>query len=125
MTVFSGLNGEVQVLNAHVLALYSLLTTDKPLPAGLAGGWSLNESESGAPLPEAAQAAFDQAAKAADQSLSPIALLGTQVVAGINYKVLARGEDALYLVDVYAPLSGDASITGTEILDLLSYVSVN
>ena len=125
VTVFSGLNGEVQVLNAHVLALYSLLTTDKPLPAGLAGGWSLNESESGAALPEEAQAAFDQAVKAADQSLSPIALLGTQVVAGINYKVLARGEDALYLVDVYAPLSGDASITGTEILDLLSYVSVN
>lgn len=125
VTVFSGLNGETQVLNAHVLALYNLLTTDKPMPLGLAGGWTLREAYDGALLPEEAQAAFTQAAEAANEAFSPIALLGTQVVAGTNYKVLARGEAALYLVDVYAPLAGDASITGTAMLDLLSYVSVN
>ena len=97
-----------------------------PLPAGLAGGWSLHEPDNGEILQsEKAQAAFKQAAEAADELLPPIALLGTQVVSGINYKVLARGESALYLVDVYAPLNGDASITSMEMLDLLSYVSVN
>ena len=126
VTVFNGLNGEVQVLNAHVLALYNLLTADKPLPAGLAGGWSLHEPDNGEVLPdEKAQAAFSQAVEAANEVLSPIVLLGTQVVSGINYKVLARGESALYLVDVYAPLNGDASITAMEMLDLLSYVSAN
>ncbi len=126
VTVFSSLNGEVQVLNAHVLALYNLLIADKPLPAGLAGGWSLHEPDNGEVLPdEKAQAAFSQAVEAADEMLSPIALLGTQVVSGTNYKVLARGESALYLVDVYAPLNGDASITAMEMLDLLSYVSAN
>ena len=126
VTVFSGLNGNVQLLNAHVLALYNLLTADKPLPDGLAGGWMLHESDNGELLPdEEAQKAFHQAVEAADEMLSPIALLGTQVVSGINYKVLARGESALYLVDVYAPLNGDASITAMEMLDLLSYVSVN
>ena len=126
VTVFSGLSGNVQVLNAHVLALYHLLTSDKPLPDGLAGGWMLHESDNGELLPdEQAQKAFSQAMEAADELLSPIALLGTQVVSGINYKVLARGESALYLVDVYAPLNGDASITAMDMLDLLSYVSVN
>ncbi len=126
VTVYSGLNGETQVLNAHVLALYALLTTDKALPAGLSGGWSLREADSSAALqPEEAQAAFSQAAAASEESLSPIALLGAQVVAGTNYKVLAQGENALYIVTVYAPLIGDASITAMEMLDLLAYVSAN
>ncbi|MBR3109019.1 MAG: hypothetical protein IKH30_17815 [Clostridia bacterium] len=126
VTVYNGLNGEVQVLNAHVLALYNLLTAENALPAGLSGGWSLREADNGALLqPEEAQAAFSQAVAAAEENLSPIALLGTQVVAGINYKVLARGENALYIVTVYAPLTGDASITDMEMLDLLAYVSVN
>ena len=126
VTVFSGLNGETQVLNAHVLALYALLTTDKTLPAGLSGGWSLRETDSGAALqPEEAQAAFSQAVAGTEENLSPIALLGTQEVAGTNYKVLAQSENALYLVTVYAPLTGDASIIDMEILDLLAYVSAN
>ena len=126
VTIYSGLNGDVQVLNAHVLALYHLLTTDKALPANLAGGWTLRQPDNGAILlDEAAQAAFSQAVAAADESLDPIAVLGTQVVSGINYKVLAQGEAALYLVDVYAPFTGDASITDMQMLDLLSYVSVN
>lgn len=125
VTVYSALNGETQVLNAHVLALYNLLTTDKTLPAGLSGGWSLREADSSAVLPEDAQAAFTQAVTVAEESLSPIALLGTQVVAGTNYKVLAQGENALYIVTVYAPLTGDASITDMEMLDLLAYVSAN
>ncbi|MBR3016984.1 MAG: hypothetical protein IKH57_07900 [Clostridia bacterium] len=125
VTVYSSFNGDVQVLNAHVLALYNLLTTDKPLPAGLAGGWTLHKPDNSLPLPEKARAAFNQAVKAAEENLSPIALLGTQLVSGMNYKVLAQGESGLYLVTVYAPLTGDASITSLEILDLLSYVSIN
>ncbi|MBR5108941.1 MAG: hypothetical protein IK099_02005 [Clostridia bacterium] len=125
VTIYSGLSGEVQILNAHVLALYHLLTTDKPLPAGLAGGWSLPAPDNCAALDEEAQAAFSQAAQAADESLSPIALLGTQLVAGTNYKVLARDDSDLYVVDVYAPLAGDAAVTNLDILDLLSYVSIN
>ena len=125
VTIYSGLNGEVQILNAHVLSLYNLLTTEKDLPAKLAGGWSLRAVDNSAPLPEEAHAAFGQAVKAANENLSPVALLATQVVAGINYKVLAQGENALYVVDVYAPLTGDASITDMEMLDLLAYVSAN
>lgn len=125
VTVFSGLNGETQVLNAHTLALYNLLTTDKALPVGLSGGWTLRGADNAAALPEEAQVAFDQAVEAVEESLSPIVLLGTQVVAGINYKVLAQAEDALYLVTVYAPIAGDASIIETEMLDLLAYVSAN
>ena len=125
VTIYSRFSGEVQIMNAHVLALYNLLTTDKPLPAGLAGGWSLKAPDNSLSLPEKAHAAFSQAVGAAEENLSPIALLGTQVVSGMNYKVLAQGESNLYLVDVYAPLTGDASITNLEILDLLSYVSAN
>lgn len=125
VTIYSSLSGEAQILNAHELSLDHLLTTDKALPAGLAGGWSLWEADEGAALPEEAQAAFSEAVKAAGESLSPIALLATQVVSGMNYQVLAQGDGALYIVEVYQPLTGEASLTGTLMLDLLSYVSVN
>ena len=92
----------------------------------LAGGWTVNEEDTGMAANPDAQAALEKALEGmVGASYEPVACLGTQVVAGTNYKVLARGESALYLVDVYAPLTGDASITNMDMLDLLSYVSVN
>ena len=82
----------------------------------LAGGWNLPEDNA---MTEEAQAAFEKAtSELLGCSYEPIAVLGTQVVAGINYVILAKvtpiypGAEANYaLVYIYADLSGNATVT--------------
>ena len=75
-------------------------------------------------------AAFDKAQQGyAGVGFTPIALLGTQVVAGTNYKFLCDGTAAvqnpaaeLYVVTVYEDPSGNAEISSAEAFDLLYYI---
>ncbi len=86
----------------------------------LPGGWHAPDETTALPLPEDAQAAFDKALTGFDGSaIEPMALLGTQVVAGMNYAVLCRvtpdAPDAVsstQVATVYADLQGGASFTG-------------
>ena len=98
--------------------------TEAPLPAvHLAGGWSASERLD---MTEDAQAAFDKATEGlVGASYTPVALLGTQVVAGTNYCILCRAqlvvaEPAPYyaLVYVYRDLQGGAQLLGIEPLQL-------
>ncbi len=83
--------------------------------AGLLGGWDLPED---AALEDETLAAFETAAEGLlGVDYEPLALLGTQVVAGTNYCVLCRARvtapDAtpyFALVYVYADLEGGAKI---------------
>ena len=97
-------------------------------PAGdapLTGGWYAPDETTALPLPEDAQAAFDKAISDFDGStVEPMALLGTQVVAGTNYAVLCRvtpdAPDAVpstQVATVYADLQGGASFTGFRPID--------
>ena len=83
---------------------------------GLAGGW--NEPDS----PEVTDNAKDALTKACETltgaEYTPVALLATQVVAGMNYRILCEsratvpGAQAEYvIVTVYADLQGNAEIT--------------
>lgn len=58
--------------------------------------------------------------------LRPIALLGTQIVAGKNYRFLcsgiALGEKDVYVVDIYKKTNGKCKVTFCEPLDILSYI---
>ena len=91
----------------------------------LPGGWYAPEEITALPLPEDAQAAFDKAISDFDGStVEPMALLGTQVVAGTNYAVLCRvtpaAPDAVpstQVATVYADLQGGASFTGFRPID--------
>lgn len=89
----------------------------------VAGGWSVNEGMdiSLSSNPEA-KAAFKKATeKLTGVDYKPIALLGTQVVAGMNYAVLCRSK-AVYpdaqpeikIMYIYADLEGNAEITGFQ-----------
>ena len=91
----------------------------------LAGGWSVESCESSA-LPEAVQAAFDLACEGYDEmELTPIAYLGSQVVAGANYAVLCKGSDSSgscpVVAIVYAALDGTAEFRCVNALDLGEY----
>ena len=81
------------------------------------GGWAPAVQEAGE-LPEDAQAAFDKALeKLVGAKYTPVALLGTQVVAGKNYCILCQvtpvvpdAVPAWALVYIYADLKGNAEI---------------
>ena len=87
------------------------------------GGWTLNDDETVGALPADAQAAFEKAMEGfVGVGYTPVALLGTQVVAGTNYAILCKAttvtaapETSLKVLIIYADLEGNASIT--DILD--------
>ena len=83
------------------------------------GGWTYSGSATLGKNPEA-KAAFLKARKTADKTIEPVAYLGSQAVAGMNYCYLCRITPAaearpeIALVYVYADLKGNASITGYQ-----------
>lgn len=93
----------------------------------IVGGWSSPDSVK--VTDEAASALKKATEKLAGGTYEPIALLGTQVVAGTNYRLLCtftpatEGADASYtIVTVYEDLEGNAEIT--EILNSDAKVNV-
>ena len=90
------------------------LSEDRPR---MVGGWNIvpHEAEE---LPENAQAAFDKATEDLDGAeYTPVALMATQVVAGMNYCILCQitpvvpdAEPTWALVYIYADLQGNAEI---------------
>ena len=103
---------------AVIISRAGALLGQKPAVGPVAGGWTLNADLGTAEMPEEAQAAFDQAtAGMLGAKYVPVAYLGSQVVAGVNYAYLCKittvtAEPAtkLAVVKVYRDLSGNAEI---------------
>ena len=111
ITVYEDLEGRAEVTEI----LESEAATGIP---GLAGGW--NDPESPVMTEEASAALSKAADKLVGAEYTPIALLGTQVVAGTNYSILCRitavtpsAEPGYSVVIVYEDLQGNAEITDT------------
>ena len=122
--VYRDLQGNVAVTNIAGIDVQNILTAGEALPADLVGGWAVHGTGKPPMLPtEEAEMAFETAVAAAERLPKPIALLATQLVAGMNYKVLAEENGALYVVTVFQPLDGDAAITEILPLDLLAYLA--
>ena len=96
-------------------------TADEPavgLAGGLLGGWTVNPDSTEGILPEEVKAAFDAAtSKLLGAEYTPVAYLGSQVVAGTNYAVLAKKtlvtaepETTLVVLIIYQDLNGEASV---------------
>ena len=102
---------------ALLIALGLLLGAVSVNAETMVGGWSPVVQEAGK-LPEDAQAAFDKAVEQLDgATYTPVALLSTQVVAGINYCILCQITPVVpdpvptwALVYIYADLQGNAEI---------------
>ena len=97
---------------------------ENPL-AGDADGWTIPARTEGLRLPESAEKTWQEAAQEAGQAeaLQPVALLGTQVVAGTNYRILCAGEDALYMATIWHRVDGNpAELTSVEMLNLPLYL---
>ncbi len=95
----------------------------------IVGGWEINAKAPEADMPEEARAAFDLAMEELDSATyTPIAYLGSQVVAGTNYAYLCKTElviadpvTELTLVTVYLDLNGNASILDVVNVDIADY----
>ncbi len=95
----------------------------------LAGGWTVTDTFGVANMPAEAQGAFDTAMEGlVGASYQPMALLGSQVVAGTNYAVLCHGTTVtmeptnnIYVVFVYAGLDGTASVNNIVGLNLADF----
>ena len=97
-----------------------------PAGTGLLGGWKVyNDENTEYKLPDNAKGAFDKALQSyVGMNFKPVALLGTQVVAGTNYQILCIGSpvvpdpvENLYVVQIYEDLSGNSSITNVAEFD--------
>ncbi len=106
------------IIRVAVLTLVLALCAAFALAEPLDGGWQ-NAPHEAAELPEDAQAAFDKALEGlVGAEYTPVALLSTQVVAGMNYCILCQitpvvpdATPTWALVYIYADLQGNAEIT--------------
>lgn len=129
--VYNNLEGDATITNVEDIELADMeVADDAEDTSELVGAWEIRALDEGATLPEGAEEAFNKALQNYDGvSLKPIALLGTQVVAGTNYLVLCEGapvvqdpKDCLYVAKVYEDLKGNAQFAEVQTLDLLEYV---
>ena len=95
------------------------------------GGWEIVLTDKQVGLEEADIKLFNDAKEGyVGMDLEPIALLGTQVVAGTNYMFLAKGtpvvqnpESSYKVVVIYKDLQGNTSISKVNDFDYTKYVS--
>ena len=131
VTLYKDLSGNVTTLSIRDIDLTDIHIMNSVYNPSFVGSWTISEPDQPGVLPDDAQAAFDKATKEyVGVGYSPIALLGTQVVAGLNYKILCFGTlvtkdpvTSVYVLDVYQDPQGECTITDAQLFDLTSYIS--
>ena len=109
-----------------------IVTEAEPVDGQLAGGYTIKDTAA-VELPEEVKEAFDLAlADYTGIGLTPIAYLGSQVVAGKNYAVLCLGkvlnptaQPSLKVAVIYKDLEGNASILRVNDFNLADYAGAN
>jgi len=100
-------------------------TEEDEVTGSMDGGYEVNSGSMALDDNEDAKAAFEKATGALDGSeYEPIALLGTQVVAGTNYAILCRitavtpdTEPELGIVYIYEDLEGNSEVSEVKNLE--------
>lgn len=118
-------NGELTNVTDFEIAAYTDGNSTEVGAEQLTGGWSVPEDAAGAAIPEEAKTVFLKATEGfTGSSMEPLALLGTQVVAGTNYAFLCKTTlttpepvTGIQVVTVYADLEGNAEIINVAAFD--------
>lgn len=130
IVIYQDLQGKAELTQSKDFVLTDYTQGKSTTPGeALVGGWAVPDSLTVLPLPENAQTAFDKAlGEFTGSNIEPMALLGTQVVAGTNYAILCRvtpvvpdAVSTVQVVTVYADLQGNAEFTDFCTLDQASY----
>ena len=104
--------------NAEITEIVSSEADAQSAEGDMVGGWAETESPE---MTDEAKTALEKACETlTGAEYTPIALLGTQVVAGTNYRIICESrpsipspESSYVIVTVYADLEGNAEITET------------
>ncbi len=132
VVIYNDLDGNASFTSAKDIDIADVKTADADADATMTGGWSVPDPAKLTDLPADAQKALDSALEeyTGVDVISPVALLGTQVVAGANYKVLFIGkpvvpeaDNALYAATVYQDPQGKCELTDVGNVDLTYYVT--
>ena len=129
--VYADLEGKAEITQMKEFDLTAYVEGDSTEISAekLAGGWEPAEDRSSVVIPQDAKDVFDKAAGNLDgNELEPMALLGTQVVAGTNYAFLCFSTlqteetiNGIQVVTVYEDLDGNAEITNICTVDPADY----
>lgn len=129
--VYADLEGKAEITQMKEFDLTAYVEGDSTEISAekLAGGWEPAEDRSSVVIPQEAKDVFDKAARNLDgNELEPMALLGTQVVAGTNYAFLCFSTlqteetiNGIQVVTVYEDLDGNAEITNICTVDPADY----
>ena len=136
LAAYEDLEGNTKLLSSEEFNIADFCTGDEAMDENeeaepLAGGWQTPEQITAAEIPEEAKEAFNKAVEGlTGNELTPMALLGTQVVAGTNYAFLchsklatAEAAESIQIVIVYEDLEGNATISGMSNVDVSRYVN--
>ena len=126
VTVYEDLSGTASVTEVKVLDLADIKTVSQA-ESGLVGSWKAKKPQLSGVLTEESENALNKALNSEGQfAYTPIATLGTQIVAGTNYMILLQTENGESMenrvVTVYQDLSGNCSIISNAVLDITAYV---
>ncbi|MBQ6492429.1 MAG: hypothetical protein IJI92_00975 [Erysipelotrichaceae bacterium] len=131
VTIYKDLEGNASLKGISEINL-SDIHTRADVDENILGGWEVRDSGKPGSLGSAeAQASFDKALeKNIGVGYNPIQMLATQLVAGTNYKALARGsamavddKPELYVMTWYEDLDGNSQFTDIQKFDLNYYIS--
>lgn len=129
LIIYADLEGSAEVTKIADFDIADYTQGEGKSPEQLAGGWSAPEDVTALPLPKDAQTAFDAAVKDyTGNGLTPMALLGTQVVAGSNFAILCHSTlvtenpvSQIQVATVYADLEGNSEITNLCTIDAADF----
>ena len=132
VVVYKDLQNTCEITSTKQIDVNNPATTNEAAPEDLVGGWSVAPEvfDAKTSIPGDAATAFATAGEGYEGTpLSALALMGTQVVAGTNYRFLCASKPStpdvnsqLYVADVYKDLKGAAEYTNVDSFDLLAYV---
>ncbi|MDO4940072.1 MAG: hypothetical protein Q4E33_00070 [Erysipelotrichaceae bacterium] len=120
ITVYADLQGNTEILKTFDIDLDAEASDKGNSDANLLGGWKVYEGDNKCDVPDEVVDALTKATEGmTGASYTPIALLGTQVVSGINYSILCK-ETVIAsepmtnysIVIVYKNTSGDCELSG-------------
>lgn len=129
VTVYENLQGDVEIREIKEFDFSNPIYATGEADGMVLGGWQIVEPTAVMIPTEAAEALAKATEGTLGYEYTPIALLGTQLVSGTNYRILAYGapvtpdaQGTLHVLDVYMSLDGTAELTGMGALDITAYV---
>ena len=123
VVIYQDLEGNAEVLNIADFDIgeYTGQDEDEDVDGPLSGGWEVPEDYTTSELPEKVKAAYEAGIGQENaEALTPMAYLGSQVVAGTNYAVLVHsgsGGGSIQVATIYEDLDGKAELTNLCAVD--------